>query len=294
MRLALRPLVLLALLMLPLPLHAEAFQLLSQGAVVHASVGTTPVGDFLLGEIGGQSLGIRTLDDRRWLVQWEGLAAFKGGELAAAHPYTPLLGGHGLAMGEVGYRFVDETRTPYVSLRIAGDMQFLLPPGKSLSDLRKINSIDGVGGMNLRGAVRLSLGESAVGRNGLAILAFFVQESLRGAEVNTPSAAFTDVGGTLQAYLFGSWLIRGEILRRYRPTQTTPKLGMTDAAWIDWQTTEELRKVFANGMWFGANFSYSAESDVVTYSNLTLHTSSAPSVVFGVQYGFPIGPQEWK
>ena len=293
MRLALRPLVLLALLMLPLPLHAEAFQLLSQGAVVHASVGTTPVGDFLLGEIGGQSLGIRTLDDRRWLVQWEGLAAFKGGELAAAHPYTPLLGGHALAMGEVGYRFVDETRTPYVSLRIAGDMQLLLPPGKSLGDLRKVNSIDGVGGMNLRGAVRLSLGESAVGRNGLAIFAFFVQESLHGGEVNAPSAAFTDVGATLQTYLFGSWLIRAELLRGFRPMQSTPQLGMTDAT-THFQTTEELRKVFANGMWFGANFSYAAESDVVTYANLTLHTSSAPTVVFGFQYGFPIGPQEWK
>ncbi len=294
MRLALRSLLLLGLLLLPLPLHAEAFQLLSQGAVVQGSVGTTPVGDFLLGEIGGQSLGIRTLDDRRWLVQWEGLAAFKGGELAAAHPYTPLLGGHALAMGEVGYRFVDETRTPYVSLRIAGDMQFLLPPGKGLHDLRTINNIDGVGDLNLHGAVRLSLGESGLSSKGLLIAAVFVQESLRAGEVNAPSAAFTDLGGTLLADLSGSWLIRAEILRRYRPTQSTPQLGMTDAAWFDWQTTDELRKVFANGMWFGANFSYASESDVVSYGNLTLHTSSAPTVVFGLQYGFPIGPQEWR
>jgi hypothetical protein len=73
-----------------------------RGVIVDGGIGTGMVGDTLMFELGGQWSAVRSYGRRRWLVQWDGLLAARGGYLANEHPYLFLIGGHELAWAELG------------------------------------------------------------------------------------------------------------------------------------------------------------------------------------------------
>ncbi len=273
--------------------RATTFDSGSQGAIVDLGVGTTPVGDFLLGELGGQSAGLKATRDRRWLLQWDGLAGFKGGTLAAAHPYTMLLGGHAGGFFEPGYRF--EPQSPwswYLGLRLAGDFQLLLPPDKSLSELDTVNNIDGVGDLNLSGALRLAFGTSLLDGAHSLVVALFVQESGRVGETNLKGAAFTDLGLEARFDLARSLMLSAEALWGQTPTATNTVQLLTDET-RHWAVQATLRKIFSSSMWFGAAAGYTVEGDTVTYEApaATFETTNAPTFSLTLLYGFALGSQ---
>ena len=68
-----------------------------RGAIASGGIGTSMVGDSLMFELGGQWTGVRSSSGGRWLLQWDGFLAARGGYLANEHPYLFLIGGHELA-----------------------------------------------------------------------------------------------------------------------------------------------------------------------------------------------------
>ena len=289
----LRRLLAIGFLISPALAHAAVFESLSHGAILDANMGAAPVGDFLLGEIGGQTLGIVATHDGRFLHQWQGLLAFKAGELATTRPFTTLVGGHGHLMAESGYRFqADQAWSAYLGLRLGGDLQIMAPWGVSLSKLNTINNIDGIGDVNASGLVRLVAGSSWLDASRSLLLTAFVQGSGRVAEVNLPGAGFVDVGIAARFDLAHAWALSLETLWGTTLAKTTPALGLTDVT-THVQVEFEGRKVFRNGMWFGANVSYVSERDTWGNSTVTYNTRSAPTLGMTFLYGFPLGKQEW-
>ncbi len=280
---------------------AVPFESLSHGAITDVTLGTTPVGDQLLGEIGAAAMGMMTgrdglfahHHDIQFLHQWQGVLAVKGGELAAANPYTPLLGGHAAAMVESGVRWqAEKAWSPYAGLRLGGDLQILLPFTVAPTALNTVNNIDGVGDVNLSGLLRLAWGESYLEGDTALLLTAFAQGWLRRAEVNTPGAAFLDVGVAARLDLARSALASVELLWGVAAGPANPALGLTDLK-QHVRLDVDGRKIFSNGMWLGGVFALTSESDTLHYPTASYSTRSAPTLALTVVYGIPLGKQEW-
>lgn len=262
----------------------------ARGAVVDASIGTSMVGDTLMAELGGQSAGIRSLRCGCWLLQWDVLLAAKAGYLASQNPYFFLLGAHGLAWAEVGARFPSREWSPYAGLRLANESQIMGHPGLALSDLRTVNAVDGVGGVNTRGLVRLDAGASFLDSKQSLLLVGFVQEALRAPTFNTLGLTFTELGLGARYDLSRSVMASLEGVWGLSPTRTTPP-GLTD------QTTHlgvwaTFRKIFKNGMWLAASLSLERDADRVVYAETraVFDTANAPTFGFTLSYGVSL----WK
>lgn len=291
-RLLLLALCLPLLLVLPNLAQAMAFENLSHGAILDANFATTPVGDVLMGELGGQSLGSLATTDRQWLVQWHALLAFKAGALAATLPFTTLLGGRTRLMAEAGYRFLPALAwSPYLGARLAGDAQWMLPPGVSMDELRIRTNIDGVGDLNVSGHLRLTAGASWLQTDRALLLTAVVQGWTRAGEIHLPSATFVDVGLSARLDLAHSWSLSVETLWGKSPITTSPTIGVLDDT-SRWQISGEGRKIFSNGMWIGSEISYVTQSDSLRTGTLSWQTRSAPTFDVKVLYGFPLGRQE--
>ncbi len=231
------------------------------------------------------------VDHGRWLLQWDGLLTFKAGVLGQTHPYTPMIGGQASGFGEAGYRFEhDSPVSLYGGLRLAAAMQVMAPWGVSLSALRTVNSVAGVGGVNLGGLLRGVVGASWLTGNRSLLLTAFVQESGRLGQPNRPGAAFTDVGVAARFDVARSLMLSAEGFWGVAPSTTDAALGSRD------QTTHiglaaDVRKIFANGMWLGLRSSYEVESDATSYSvsGAAYHTTDAPWLTIALSYGYPLG-----
>src|SRR3954452_354837 len=95
----------------------DGFDSQVRGVIADVGIGTSGVGDDLLGELGGQWQGLQSLRSRRWLLSWDLRASLRGGYLANQHPYLFLLGGR-LAWSTEGGRAPQAERelSPYLGL----------------------------------------------------------------------------------------------------------------------------------------------------------------------------------
>ena len=100
--------VLAAVMALSVASAAHAFENVTQGATATFEFGTYPVGDTLMGQIGGDWQGLRFSRDWHWVMQWEVFAALKGGYLGNQHPFLFLIGPHLSSWVEGGYRLSDK------------------------------------------------------------------------------------------------------------------------------------------------------------------------------------------
>lgn len=282
------------LLLAPSTAYTLDFENLSHGAIVDGEFGTTPVGDVLMGEIGGQALGLITSHDGEFVHQWQGLVTFKAGELATTRPFTTLIGAHGRAMWETGYRVQPQHAwSPYVGVRLGGDLQILVPPGDGLAQLRLINNTDGVGDLNLNGLLRVAVGASYLGGSKSLIVDLFLQGYGRIAEINTPNAGFLDVGVAARFDVAHQWALSLEGLWGTTSSRANAALGLTDVT-THFRVAFDGRKVFDNGMWLGAAVLYDSERDSLGNSLVTYDTRSAPTTDVTLVYGFPLGRQIWR
>jgi len=257
-----------------------------QGAVVHAGFAMTPVGDAIMGDLGGESAGLRSGDDRRWLLRWDVLLAMKGGPLGNQHPYLFLLGVRSLAWVAEGYRFMHASGwSPYAGGRLGGSLQLMGHPGLAGSDFDTINSVDGVGGVVAGATLRAEAGVSFIDDTRSLLLLAFLQEELQAPRTNTPGLAFTqgglgarfDVTRSVIAELEGVWGVtanRTDALRGI--TDQTARIGVSGT----------FRKIFGNGMWLGATVLWMRDTDSVAYTNgLTYGTANAPTLDMEIFFG---------
>lgn len=260
-----------------------------QGAVLGASFGTRAVGDTLMGELGGESAGLRSFADRRTLLAWDVRLALKGGYLGNQHPFLFLLGVHSIAWAEYGVRFASQSVwSPYLGGRIGSELQLMAHPGLSGSAFDTINSVDGVGGVAATGTLRVDAGASMLDRVRSLLLVAFAQEELQAPRTNTPSLAFTegglgarlDIARTLVAEVDGVWGVtpdRSDVLRGLQ--DRTTRVGVSGS----------LEILFGRGMWLGATALWMRDSDTVAYSNgLTYGTENAPTFEFELFFGMPL------
>ncbi len=265
--------------------RAEAFDDVVRGATVSAGIATTPVGDALMGELGGAWGGMR-VRDRRWVLQWELLLAARAGWLGNQHPFSFLAGVHASSWVEAGYRFRSAARfSPYLGLRLAGDAQSLAAP--DAPSLESVNAVDGVGGNVARGALRVAFGASYFDEARSVLLTPFVQEELDAPELHTPGASFTELGLALRydvqrslvASLEGFCGVTPERHTLVGTSDTTMRCGLDGA----------LRKIFANGMWIGATLALRHDTDDVGYAGgASYETGDAPWFSFAISYGVPL------
>lgn len=91
------------------------YNFVSHGLMLTAGLSTSPVGDHLAAQLGGATFGVRSYDDRRWLLLWEGFLGAKGAYLANSNPYLGFIGGRVGGMAEFGHRFGAPTSwSPYL------------------------------------------------------------------------------------------------------------------------------------------------------------------------------------
>jgi hypothetical protein len=293
--------VILALLVRSFALVAAGSLLLASSAHAQVNVtkgvqasfgfGSSPAGDTLMGEVGGDWLGLRVLGDRQLIMQWDVYLAVRGGSLGNQHPYLFLIGPHALSWFDAGWRFASQKGfSPFIDARIGGDASVLGNPDVPRFD--EINSVDGVGSVVARGHARLGGGNAYVDDKRTVLLVAGIDEMLQAAQINHPSYAFTggflsvrvDVPRSVTATLeggFGGTFARHDVLR-----------GISDAttrAWIG----GSLRKIFKNGMWLGGAVSYESIMDHVVYEarQTTFDTAEAPHFSISLFVGVPIGGQ---
>jgi hypothetical protein len=276
---------------MPAPGDGE-LSMLSQGAELSPSIGTSVVGDDLMLQLGAETLGVRSFRGRRWLLHWEALLAMKGGYLANEHPFLPLLGGYGRASGELGYRFRSARPwSGYVGVRAEGDLQAMASPGVPADALNTLNDSDGFGGITAHVGVRLDGGASFLDARRSLLLVAFVQEAIRTAEIHTGGAAFLEGGLAARLDIVAGWNAAIALAWGKTPAQADGSLALTDQATHE-EVSAGVRRIFANRWWLGVALSASQDSDHLAYAaGRAFDTTTAPTLSFAVVVGLPLGAQ---
>jgi len=256
--------------------------------MVTAGLGLGLVGDDLVGELGARTVGLEALDGKHWLVQWDGLLAFRGGVLASTNPYASFLGGSGHGFAELGYRFQPESsRSGYLAGRLAANLQVMAHPGLPMSELNTLNNSDGFGGVTLDGAVRVAGGVSLLDGDRSLLLVGFLQEALVAPGLVTGGAAFTEVGLGTRFDLARSFTVVVEALVGSTPPVPNAALQATDST-IRLQVIGEVRKTFASGVWLGLAGSYTRDSDRLVYTVPAVAYDSARPGTIAVTLSFGV------
>ena len=266
----------------------------SQGAVVAVSIGTSAVGDTLMGELGGESTAIRTLQDQTYLLRWDTWLSAKGGELANQHPYFTLLGGRTHADVEFGRRF---SWTPRWSLYAGGgaslDLGLLAATSLGLGSLDTANAMDGVGGLTARGALRVEGGGSWIDGRRSLLLVVFVEESARNGGTRLPGIALTSIGVSARFDIANRLFLACEASWGRSLTASDAVRGLSDRTMHE-SLSLSIRKIFERGMWLGAALSLAVDKDHTVYTQgMTYDTSDAPSFGLLVTFGVPLGRRWW-
>jgi hypothetical protein len=260
-----------------------------RGLIADIGIGTSGVGDYLLGELGGQWQGLQSLRSGRWLLSWDLRASLRGGYLANQHPYLFLLGGRLASFAEGGYRTqAGRELSPYLGLRLANEEQLLVHPGRSLSEYDEYNSSDGVGGLLLKGALRFDAGASWLTEQRSLLLVGFVEESFQDLQVYTEALLLTqlgvsariDLGDGLSASLEGAWGIS--------PERRDEQLALRDRTHRV-SIAGQFRGVFLQQNWLAAHVSLARDGNHLEYGRgRGYDTASAPVFTFDVTYGFSL------
>jgi hypothetical protein len=269
----------------------------SLGPTADFGVGLGMPGDSLMGELGGQFTGVRTFRDRTLLVEWDARLAIVGGVLGNTLPYTGLLGMHAAGTGEVGYRWLADRRfSPYLGVRLGGDLLVTTPPGTAITELDRLNNMDGVGGVNVSGLVRVAFGASLLRPQGALLLTAFAQEALRAPGVYTPGLTLSEGGIAVRFDLKRRLTFEIEGLAGRAPPTSIAALDTRDLTSYA-EVAALFRKIFANRMWLGVAARFSRAFDERTYgagaggraSATTYSTADAPTLAVHLTYGIPIG-----
>lgn len=244
----------------------EPYRDVTLSPTLTGALGLGLIGDDLVGELGARTLGLETLGGRRWLLQWDGLVAFRGGVLANTIPYTSFFGGSSHGFAELGFRFQPQSpRSAYLGGRLAANLQVMAHPGVAMSELSTLNNSDGFGGVTLDGAVRVAGGVSLLDGERSLLLVGFLQEALVAPGLVTKGAAFTELGLGARFDLAERFSVCLEALVGSTPPVANPALELSDQT-IRLQAGGELRKTFASGVWLGLAASYTRDSDRLVYT----------------------------
>jgi hypothetical protein len=263
-----------------------------RGATADFSFGSTAAGYSLLGDVGLQSAGIRTIRDRAWVIQWDRSIAVRGGILGNTHPLADLYGGAASASVEVGRRWRPSHRwSPYTGANLNGQLSLVTHPGTPFDKLDSINDVDGVGGLNAHIAARLVGGASFLDGGGAhSLLLFaFAQETARAPGVVAPGITFTEAGAGARWDVAGRLMVQIEGLAGESPVSTDDGLRSTDRK-TELALSASVRKIFANGMWVAASSSLARQYDHRVYldGGATYDTADVPSFNVALTYGVPI------
>lgn len=267
---------------------ARAYENVARGALVDGSFTTSSAGDALMGELGGESAGIRIHE--RFVMQWDVLLALKAGVLGNEHPYLFLIGPRALAWVEGGYLIPRGGGDPfngYVGVRASGTMQILGNP--DVSQFNLINAADGTGGASARGAFRASAGCAWIKERVAFFATVFGQEELQAPTEDYPSYAFSELGVALRFDIERSVMASLEGLVGTTPTRSDPR-GFVDQT-MRAGAYGSFRKIFGNGMWLGASVSIERDTDQLVYGNGSVFdTGNAPIFSAMLTYGVRL----WK
>jgi hypothetical protein len=270
-----------------------SFQNVSLGGVITAGFGTSSAGYDLMGEVGGEYVGIRSFALRAWLVQWDALLAGRAGILANEHPFMALAGAHERGNVEAGSRVLPhEAWSPYWGFGLDTDLQVLTAPGVPIGNLDRYNNVDGVGGVTANGAIRVAVGASWLTSSHSVLLEVFFQEALRAPEVDAGGISFSEGGLSARWDIFQSFTLHVAAFAGRSPALHNTALNYTEQT-VHAELDGDLRKTFRNGMWLGAELNLFQESHTLAY--VAGHTYGAADPLFlaaTLVFGIPLGRQE--
>jgi hypothetical protein len=265
----------------------------SYGAQLNGGVGMGPVGNQAFAEVGGQSYGLRSYE-QRWLLQWDGFVGAKGGFLANADPALFWVGGRGGGGGELGHRFqAANAWSFYTGGRLGGNLQVLGHPALPFSALSTINPSDGFGGVAADAVVRAMVGLSYLDSARSLLVVAFIQEAFRAPGVVYPGSAITEGGVRVRfdvARIFSGSL---EGHAGVSPVITNQPLAVTNQT-LHLEVAAMARMTFANGVFIGVSASVARDSHhVVFLETATTYVSTyAPVLNAALSFGIPVGRQQ--
>ena len=258
------------------------------GFFTDLGISSSHVGYGAVSELGARTLGIRSLAEDRWLLQWDLSLSAAGGVLGSSWPVTPLAGGVGRIGGELDYRLQPRSGwSPQVGLGGRTDVRWLVPPG---SRRYPLNDTAGVGGFETTGRVRAGLGASYLDVNRSFVLLAFAEEALRPTTRAPHGVGFTGAGVELRydaAQRF-MWIVEASwgkaALMRDLP------LGFTDRT-TRVELATEVRTWVSRRSWIGLGAVAARNSDRIVYSasQRSYDTADVPYLSVTISYGFAPG-----
>jgi hypothetical protein len=264
---------------------AGEFRNLAIGAVLGFGYGSSAVGDSLLGDLGAEVVGIRSFHGRAWLAQWDGAITARGGLLGNTIPYTWLAGLDTLATGEVGYRFMPSRRASlYSGAGLGGELSVLTRPGSALSQLKTLNDLDGVGGLGVRGRLRVDVGLSFLDEARSLLL--FAPGSY------TTGTSFTEGGVAVRFDTRRRLTLSLEVAAGRSPVESDVALA-TRAQTTRVELSALVRKLFRERVWLALGGAFSRDYDRRSYSGsaIVYRTASAPAFNVNLVLGISLDRQ---
>ncbi len=265
------------------------------GPAIGGSAGYGVYGYQLLSVAGARLGCLESTDARKWLWQWDANAVATGGTLANTRPYHHLIGASAAGDLSAGYRFSPSFRwSPYLEGSVAANLRAITEPGVGFGELRTINSLDNVGGLNADGALRVSAGYSLLDSPEIPAryslkLTGFLQSWLRGPQVNTPARAFFEVGARGQYDLANSLALALEGLVGIAPRERNAAMGTT-TSFTHWAFNADVRKRFGSHFWlsFAASFFDDSYTIVTAGSSQVAHPAEPVDVLFALNTGYAL------
>jgi hypothetical protein len=200
--------------LLAAPALADEFTQDTRGAFLHGTYVLDTFGKALPLQLDGQWAGIRSFSERKYLFTFDAAAGFSGAFLGNSSERFWLVGGNARALGELGLRLTPQNgHSLYVGASALLNGSAISVLGLPPDQYNQKNSLDGIGGLNGIGALRLNAGLSGLEERHALLVTAFVGGSLRKPGSPASGPLYLDVGLRAQfdvvksftATLEGSW-----------------------------------------------------------------------------------------
>ncbi len=191
---------------------APEFSSTIHGISVRPEIGTFSYGYELSGNLGGTTLASRTLEGRKYLLQWDAQAEAVVGDVAYEHPFHAFYGAQLVGQGDGGLRLMPSNDlSPYVGLGLQGRAYAINQAGaNNLGDPAASNSLDGLAGLAGTLQLRLDGGASLLsGAHSLIVAAHLLAE-MDSPLANIPALGFLGGGVHVRYDLSDSLVALGE------------------------------------------------------------------------------------
>lgn len=233
-----------------------------------------------------QWAGVRSFSERKWLFTFDGSGGFVTGYGGNANPKFFLLGGHAGGRAELGRRFSPANDASfYLGGTAVLEGSAVAVTTAPIGAYDRINSVDGLGGLNGVAALRVNPGVSLLHGDVSLLLTAFLEESLRDPGAARTGPLFTSFGARAQLDVVRTWTATLEGAWGTTFGRTDSYTGTVDSG-VRFEVTASLRRRFGP-VWLALDANLHGTQNTATTTTKNVYVTSTPTyasagLTFGV------------